>query len=70
MIYLLGWHMGSSLFIAACAILYLQHVGSSSLTRNQTWAPCIQNMGVLTSGPPGKAESALFRCLLPTLLQS
>ena len=23
---------------------------------------------VLTSGPPGKAESALFRCLLPTLL--
>ena len=44
MTYLLGWHMQSSLFIAACAILYLQHVGSSSLIRYQTWAPCIENM--------------------------
>ena len=40
------WHTGS-LFLAVHGIFsgiensLLQHVGSSSLTRNKTWAPCI-----------------------------
>ena len=27
--------------------------GSSSLTRDRTWAPCIENSRVLATGPPG-----------------
>ena len=33
--------------------LFSWHVGSSSLTRDQTWAPCIENSRVLATGPPG-----------------
>ncbi|XP_055266720.1 NADH dehydrogenase [ubiquinone] 1 alpha subcomplex subunit 3 isoform X1 [Moschus berezovskii] len=29
------------IFVAATWDLYLWHVGSSSLTRGQTWAPCL-----------------------------
>ena len=34
---------------------WLPYVGSSSLTRDQTWAPCIWEQGVLAIGPPGKS---------------
>ena len=33
----------------------LQHVGSSSLTRDWTWAPCIERR-VLATGLPGKSQ--------------
>ena len=36
----------------------VQHVGSSSLTRNQTWAPC-SGGGESSSGPPGKSLAFL-----------
>ena len=32
----------------------LQHEGSSSLTRDQTWVPCTGSR-VLATGPPGKS---------------
>ena len=35
--------------------LYLWLVGSSFLTRDRTWAPCIGSKGVLASGPQGKS---------------
>ena len=35
---------GSLIFVAVCEIFGLQHVGSSSLTRNQTQGPCIGSM--------------------------
>ena len=31
------------IIVAACDLLMLQHEGSSSLTRDQTQAPCIGN---------------------------
>ena len=42
----------------ACKIFSCRHLGSNSLTRDQTQAPCIGN-SVLTSGPPGKTQTAL-----------
>ena len=55
------------MFVAACRIFSCgmwtlscgMHVGSSSLTRERTWAPCI-GRGVLATGPPGKSLSASF----------
>ena len=37
--------------------LQLRHVGSSSLTGDQTLAPCIGSSWVLAIGPPGKSPS-------------
>ena len=34
---------------------HLWHVGSSSLTRDQTWAPLHWKHGVLATGLPGKS---------------
>ena len=31
-------------FTEACRIILLQHVGSNSLIRDQTWAPCIGSL--------------------------
>ena len=39
--------------VAPHSIFDLRHVGSSSLTRGQTWASCIG--GVASIGPPGKS---------------
>ena len=36
-------------------------MGSSSLTRDGTWAPCIGKCGVLATGPPGRPPGVLFR---------
>ena len=36
------------------------HVGSNSPTRDRTRAPCIGNLGVLATGPPGKSAAVLF----------
>ena len=36
------------------------HVGSSSLTRDQTQAPCIGKHGVLSTAPPGTSLSVDF----------
>ena len=47
--WVLVWHVRSSVFVAACKNFQLWHVGSSSLTRDQTWTPCI-----------GTAESQLL----------
>ena len=65
--------------VAACGVFFtcgmwdlqLQHVnswllyvGSSSLTRNQTRAPCIWEQGVLAIGPPGKSvQSPVLKLL-------
>ena len=38
--------------------LQLWHVGSSSLTRDQTWAPSKHR--VLAIGPPGKSQNHLL----------
>ena len=35
------WDLGSSIFFAACELLV---VGSSSMTRDGIWAPCIGNV--------------------------
>ena len=40
-----------------CARSQLQHVGSSSLTRDRTWAPCI---GSTATGPPSPIHLALI----------
>ena len=45
-----------------CGFLFffqLQHAGSSSLTRAQTWSPCIGST-VLTTGPLGKSLESFF----------
>ena len=39
--------------------LLLWHVGSSSLTRDQAWAPCLRS-AVLTTGPSGKSASTFL----------
>ena len=36
-----GFHFGMREFLVVACELLLLHVGSSSLTRNRTWAPCI-----------------------------
>ena len=36
--------------------LWLWHVGSSSLTRNQTWGPCIGSARILATRPSGKFQ--------------
>ena len=38
----------------------LQHVGSSSPTRDQTWAPLCWELGVLATGPPGKSSDVII----------
>ena len=61
------------IFVAACLVAICgllscgmqtlscsMHVGSSSLTRDQTWAPCIGNMGVSPTGPQGMSQKVLF----------
>ena len=48
------WHAGSQIYVAACRIFKLQHVGSSSLTRDRTPAPLHWEHGVLATGAPGK----------------
>ena len=35
-------HLGS--LVVACELFFAPHVGSSSLTRDQTWSPCIERM--------------------------
>ena len=47
------WHVGFFFFFQ------LQHAGSSSLTRAQTWSPCIGST-VLTTGPLGKSLESFF----------
>ena len=42
------------LFLFGCIGSQLQHVGSSSLTRDRTQAPCIGS-AVLATGPPGNS---------------
>ena len=44
------------MFDLLCGIqdFQLQCVGSSSLTRDQTWAPYIKSVGILATGLPGK----------------
>ena len=44
------------IFLVAGGLFQLRSVGSSSPTRDRTWAPCIGSVesGVLTTGPPGK----------------
>ena len=45
----------------------VEHVGSSSLTRNGTWASCTGS-GVLATGPPRKSWDGLFKqCLFSHL---
>ena len=39
---------------------WLWHAGSSSLTRNQTWAPCIGSAESYPTGPPGTSLSTYF----------
>ena len=47
----------SSSFVFSCssANSWLQHVGSSSLTRDRTPGPMHWKQGVLVTGPPGKS---------------
>ena len=40
--------------------LYLQHVGSSSPTRDRTWGPLPWEHEVLATGPPGKVPAPLL----------
>ena len=54
-------------------LFLLCHVGSSSLTRDQTWAPCTGGCGVLATGPPEKSQGShalwcYFDSLIPFLL--
>lgn len=42
------------LFMFGCTGSSLRHVGSSSPTGDQTWAPLPWEHGVLAPGPPGK----------------
>ena len=57
--------MGSLVFVAACGSLFfffffmLQHMGFSSLHRDQTQAPCIGS-AVLATGPPGKSRTVII----------
>ena len=57
--------MGSLVFVAACGSLFfffffmLQHMGFSSLPRDQTQAPCIGS-AVLATGPPGKSRTVII----------
>ena len=47
------------IYVFDCAGSYLQHVGSSSLTRDQTCVPCIGSLESATE-PPGKSLDYLF----------
>ena len=58
------WHCGLHGGICcSCGMInsQLRHVGSSSLTRDRTWALCIGS-AVLASGPPGKSRSHCSWC--------
>ena len=54
-----------NIYLFGCAGSQLQHMGSSSLTRDQIRAPCI-GITVLATGPPGKSLSVYF--VLPSVL--
>ena len=43
-------------------------MGSSFPTRDQTWALCIGEHGVLATGPPGKSLNALLGLFLAFLI--
>ena len=56
-----------NIYLFVCARSQLQHVGSSSLTRCQTQAPCVGSR-VLTTGPPGKSQNLVLGIPLKTLV--
>ena len=47
-------------YLLGCARSWLWHVGSSSLTRDQTLGPLHSKRGVLAPGPPGEWILTLF----------
>ena len=44
-----------------CSGVQLLHVGSSSLTRDQIWAPFTGGLQILATGPPGNPWSSFFK---------
>ena len=66
------YHLFYSIYLAMSGLScstqdpWLQCVGSSSLTRDWTWGPCIRSL-VLATGPPGKSLTCIFIPSVPNL---
>ena len=41
-----------NIYLFGCTVSQLQHVGSTSLIRDRTWAPCFENGEALATGAP------------------
>ena len=64
--WILNTHLWSLAFQVGSLPLAPPGKPPSSLTRDQTWAPCIGSI-LLTAGPPGKSLGELFKRCSPTL---
>ena len=55
-----GHYFFFNIYLFGCAGSLSWHVGSSSLTRDQTQAPCTGSTEVLATGPPEKPKRVCY----------